>query len=104
MSDAGSKRVALVTGAAQGIGQGIARVLGESGYIVVLGDVDEQLVLQTAAELRAQDLDATGMPLDVTRAGDWTRVMDTVEETLGRSRRAGQQRRDQLARDRRIDR
>ena len=49
MSDAASKPVALVTGAAQGIGEGIARVLGEAGYIVVLGDVDGEPRAQTAA-------------------------------------------------------
>ena len=99
MSDAASKRVALVTGAAQGIGQGIARVLGESGYIVVLGDVDEDLVLQAADQLRAQGFDATGMRLDVTRAGDWARAMATVRADLGRPRPAGQQRGDQPARN-----
>jgi 3-oxoacyl-[acyl-carrier protein] reductase len=83
MSDAGSKRVALVTGAAQGIGQGIARVLGESGYVVALGDVDEKLVLQTADQLRAQGLGATGMRLNVTRAGDWAKAMATAEESWG---------------------
>jgi NAD(P)-dependent dehydrogenase (short-subunit alcohol dehydrogenase family) len=83
MSDSGSKHVALVTGAAQGIGQGIARVLGESGYLVALGDVDEELVLQTAEQLRAQALGATGMRLDVTRAGDWTNAIATVQATWG---------------------
>jgi NAD(P)-dependent dehydrogenase (short-subunit alcohol dehydrogenase family) len=83
MSDAGSKRVALVTGAAQGIGQGIARVLGESGYIVALGDIDEKLVLQTADQLRGQAIDATGLRLDVTKAGDWTEAMATAQSTWG---------------------
>jgi 3-oxoacyl-[acyl-carrier protein] reductase len=83
MSDAGNKPVALVTGAAQGIGQGIARVLGESGYLVALGDVDETLVLETAAELRGRGIDATGMRLDVTRTSDWNQAISTVERTWG---------------------
>jgi 3-oxoacyl-[acyl-carrier protein] reductase len=83
MSDAGNKPIALVTGAAQGIGEGIARVLGESGYIVALGDVDEKLVLDTAHALRGRGLDATGMRLEVTRAGDWDLAIAYVEKTWG---------------------
>ena len=52
MSDAASTPVALVTGAAQGIGEGIARVLGAAGHIVVLGDVEADLVQQTASAFR----------------------------------------------------
>ena len=52
MSDTANKPVALVTGAARGIGEGIARMLGAAGHIVVLGDVDGGLVLQTASALQ----------------------------------------------------
>ena len=52
MSDAANKPVALVTGAAQGIGEAISRALGEAGYSVVLGDVDGDLVEHAAAGLR----------------------------------------------------
>ena len=55
MSDAANKPVALVTGAAQGIGQGIARVMGEAGYTVVLGDVDEELVARPPASFGPRD-------------------------------------------------
>jgi len=50
MSDTASKPVALVTGAAQGIGEGIARMLGAAGHILVLGDVDGGLVQQISRE------------------------------------------------------
>ena len=74
MSDSGNKPVALVTGAAQGIGVGIARVMGEAGFSVVLGDVDGELVASSAAELRGQGIDAIGLTLDVTRSADWTQA------------------------------
>ena len=57
MSDAGKKPVALVTGAAQGIGLGIARVMGRAGFSVALGDVDGELVVRSAAELRGQGIE-----------------------------------------------
>src|SRR5437660_597157 len=84
MSHAGSESVALVTGAAQGIGQGIARALGQSGYIVVLGDVDAELVLATAAELRAHGLDATGLRLDVARTSDWQQAIGKIQSSWRR--------------------
>lgn len=46
-------RVALVTGAAQGIGRAIARGLAEAGARVHLADLDAQGVARTAAELGA---------------------------------------------------
>ena len=71
MSDTTSKPVALVTGAAQGIGEAIARMLGTAGHIVVLGDVDDGLVRQTALGLQNRGIEAAGIRLDVTRAADW---------------------------------
>ena len=83
MSDSGIKPVALVTGAAQGIGLGIARVMGQAGFSVALGDVDGELVASSAAELRSQGIDAIGLTLDVTRSSDWTQAVDKVRDTWG---------------------
>lgn len=47
-------RVALVTGAAQGIGRAIAAALVQSGAIVHLADIDAEGVAKTAAEIGAQ--------------------------------------------------
>jgi NAD(P)-dependent dehydrogenase (short-subunit alcohol dehydrogenase family) len=83
MSEAETKPVSLVTGAAQGIGEGIARALGEAGYSVVLADIDAELVGKTAAAFRSKGLDATGIALDVTRAADWASAIATVSERWG---------------------
>lgn len=47
----GDARTALVTGAARGIGKGIADRLGRDGARLVVVDVDEELLRSTAAEL-----------------------------------------------------
>lgn len=57
-------RVALVTGAARGIGAGIAAKLAEAGHPVVLADVIDE-VEATAAVLRARGHEARAIRLDV---------------------------------------
>lgn len=56
-------RVALVTGGATGIGEGIARLLRKAGAEVVIGDVDT-----TGAERVAADIGGRAVALDVTDA------------------------------------
>src|SRR5690606_41802196 len=51
MNDDLTARVALVTGAARGIGKGIAISLLRAGWSVVLGDVDERAGMAAAGEL-----------------------------------------------------
>ena len=57
-------RVALITGAARGIGAGIAAKLAAIGHPVVLADVIDE-VEATAAALRAEGHDARAIRLDV---------------------------------------
>jgi 3-oxoacyl-[acyl-carrier protein] reductase len=59
-------QVAVVTGAARGIGRGIASILGAEGARVVLCDVDAELAESTAAALREQGVDALAIATDVT--------------------------------------
>ncbi|MBK1662690.1 SDR family oxidoreductase [Paracraurococcus ruber] len=60
----GQDRLALITGAARGIGAGIAARLAEAGHPVVLADVIEE-VEATAGALRARGLSARAIRLDV---------------------------------------
>jgi 3-oxoacyl-[acyl-carrier protein] reductase len=67
--------VAIVTGAAQGVGLGIARTLAEHGYAVALADLRVEAAEREADSLRLQARDAIGIELDVTTAAAWERAM-----------------------------
>jgi 3-oxoacyl-[acyl-carrier protein] reductase len=58
-------RIALVTGAAQGIGRAIAEELAAAGATIVLTDVNETRLAETAAEMKAQGVDASTFTLNV---------------------------------------
>ena len=55
-----SKKIVLVTGANKGIGFGIAKHLGLSGWQVVIGARDEQRAERAVNELRARGIDVLG--------------------------------------------
>lgn len=74
-------RVALVTGAARGIGRAIAVRLVADGARVVVADIDEAQAIATAADISGGAGDvALGMRLDVTSPESWTATLATVEQ------------------------
>lgn len=58
-------QAAVVTGAARGLGQAVARLLAERGATVILVDLDEQGVAQTARELADHGFAAHGFCADL---------------------------------------
>ena len=74
-------RVALVTGAARGMGAGEARALAEAGATVVLTDVLDEPGRATAAGLGPS---ARYLHLDVADQDQWQRVVDDVLAHEGR--------------------
>jgi NAD(P)-dependent dehydrogenase (short-subunit alcohol dehydrogenase family) len=74
-------KVALVTGAAQGIGAAVARAFVGEGATVVLTDLRDAQGRALAATLGPA---ARYEHLDVRRAEDWERVIRLVREQLGR--------------------
>jgi 3alpha(or 20beta)-hydroxysteroid dehydrogenase len=69
------KKVAIVSGAAQGQGHAEARRLIEDGYVTVLGDILDELGEQTASGLGPN---ATYVHLDVTKESDWQSAVATA--------------------------
>ena len=77
-------QVAIVTGAGQGIGRGIALRLARDGYTVLLGDVRVPQTDAVAEEIRAAGGKAISTGMDVTRAADRERAVETALRELGR--------------------
>ena len=73
--------VAVVTGAAQGIGQVVARVLGGAGYALVLADLREPT--ETLKALRAMDVEAVAVVGDVASDEYAGRLAATVADRFG---------------------
>ena len=63
-------RVAVITGAASGIGRGLARRCAQEGMQVVLADIEQAALAETEAELRALGASAIGVVTDVSNAGE----------------------------------
>lgn len=77
-------RVAIVTGAARGIGRGIATVLRAEGADVLLADVDEPAAQAAAASLCAKGEHAIAVAVDVTVPADVTRMAEVATGRWGR--------------------
>ena len=73
-------RRAVVTGAAQGIGLEIGRVLHVHGASVVLADLDEARAVESAAGIGER---ALGLGCDVTNEDDVQRLVDRAVAHLG---------------------
>lgn len=76
-----SGKIALVTGAARGIGEGIARAFHREGATVLLTDVRDDQGSRTAEEVGPR---ARYERLDVRREEDWRRVVDELLDRHGR--------------------
>jgi 2-hydroxycyclohexanecarboxyl-CoA dehydrogenase len=76
-------RVAVVTGAASGIGEGVARRLAADGHSVALIDFDGDGAGRVTADLVGQGHTAVGYQADVADRDALGRVYDSVRQDLG---------------------
>ncbi|MFE4830054.1 SDR family NAD(P)-dependent oxidoreductase [Streptomyces sp. NPDC056672] len=68
-------RVAVVTGAASGIGAATARRLAAEGAAVILADIAKERGEAVAADIRAAGGRAAFVAADVSDEGDWDRIV-----------------------------
>lgn len=76
-------RVALVTGAASGMGRSTAHLFADEGAKVAVTDVVSEGVDAVVAEIGEAGGEAEGWPLDVGRAGEIERVVAEVVSRFG---------------------
>lgn len=77
-------RVAVVTGAATGIGAACARRLAQEGAAVVLTDVRPDTLRATTETLVAEGLGAEYVVADASSQADWQRLQEEVHARHGR--------------------
>jgi len=76
-------KVAVVTGAASGIGRALAEAFGRAGMKVALADVEEQALARAAAELTGAGVEAIAVRTDVSREADVQRLADATIDAFG---------------------
>lgn len=79
-----TRRVAVVTGGAMGIGAEICARLAAAHFAVVVSDVDATAADETAAGLCRQGSAALALPLDVAQPESVARAFAQVEREFGR--------------------
>src|SRR5689334_6498623 len=77
-------RVALVTGAARGIGLGAARALAEEGARIMMCDIDVDVLNSVAADLVNDGLEVRTCATDVSDQGAITRAANAAADAWGR--------------------
>jgi NAD(P)-dependent dehydrogenase (short-subunit alcohol dehydrogenase family) len=77
-------QIALVTGAAQGLGLGIARELARRGARVVVADLQAEKVAAAAESLRQEGLAADATPFDIADSAAVDRAFERIVAAHGR--------------------
>ncbi|HWG08950.1 MAG TPA: SDR family NAD(P)-dependent oxidoreductase [Solirubrobacteraceae bacterium] len=78
-----STRVALVTGAASGIGRACALALAQDGCAVAVADVQEQAGGEVAGEIEAAGGRALALRMDVTDSASVAAAVQSASDSLG---------------------
>ncbi|MEC8990638.1 MAG: SDR family NAD(P)-dependent oxidoreductase [Candidatus Latescibacterota bacterium] len=76
-------KVAIVTGAAQGLGLSIAELLARRGAAVTIADIQQEKATTSASDLRQKGLSVDAARLDVADSEQVNDVFDGIAETSG---------------------
>ncbi|NLL39337.1 MAG: SDR family NAD(P)-dependent oxidoreductase [Clostridiales bacterium] len=77
-------KVAFITGAASGIGLGIAKACGRAGMKVIIADVRQNAIDEVLPFFKERDWPVHGIKLDVTDREDYVRAADEAESVFGK--------------------
>jgi NAD(P)-dependent dehydrogenase (short-subunit alcohol dehydrogenase family) len=78
-----TRRVAVVTGAASGIGRALAHRFAAEGMNVVLADIEQEPLQAAVAAIRDTGAQALGVPTDVSRADQLEALADAALAAFG---------------------
>ena len=76
-------KVAVVTGAASGMGRAFAQRFAEEGMRVVLADVEPEALDRAVGELRAAGFEAVGVPTDVSSRAAVSQLASAALDAFG---------------------
>ena len=85
-------KVAIITGAASGIGAASARLFAAEGAKVCIADIDGEKGQQVATDIAASGGDIFFKRLDITSEDDWADGVNDVVSTVWKAQCLGQQR------------
>jgi NAD(P)-dependent dehydrogenase (short-subunit alcohol dehydrogenase family) len=77
-------RTAVISGGAEGIGLSIAKALGEQKMNIVLADIDEKILIKSAAELESLGIPVLATLLDVADEMQWKSVAEKAVKRFGK--------------------
>jgi len=77
-------KVALISGGARGMGVAEAEIFAREGAAVVLGDVLDTELEETAELIRGRGGRVLSLRLDVTQESDWESIVTAAESEFGR--------------------
>lgn len=83
MTVSAHRRVALVTGGSQGLGETISRALHSAGFAVAIGDIAYENAKAVAVSLDATGATARALKLDVRQKGHFSNALDLLSEWDG---------------------
>ena len=77
-------KVAIITGAGSGFGEGIAKRFAQEGAGVTVADINDSAGKRVAGEISTAGGKAVFVHADVTRSQDWASLIGATESAFGR--------------------
>ncbi|HCG77523.1 MAG: hypothetical protein COZ37_06325 [bacterium (Candidatus Ratteibacteria) CG_4_10_14_3_um_filter_41_18] len=76
-------KVAIITGAGQGMGESVAKLFAKEGAKVVVNDINENKAKMVAEEIRSEGEEALAIRADVTNRREVSRLVEKTVEEFG---------------------
>jgi NAD(P)-dependent dehydrogenase (short-subunit alcohol dehydrogenase family) len=77
-------KTAVISGAAEGIGLGVAKAMGRHGMNIVLADINVQQLEQAERELQEEGIEVLAVALDAADLGQWQNLAERSIERFGK--------------------